>query len=248
MRPKPPKPSGRLRPTMQLRFETLRLCAQQLSGRQRPTAWLQFEMLRTCVQQLTGRWRPLVQIAPTPYNNHMVRVYRSQIGREAIEEEGQDHQSFLTACGTVLQACPPEACGVLMYPLQLLMGNMSFAALLALSPQLSTTVEEPAPATPHPTMSAAPTPSWESNSDTTHPGRGQLVPPLLLKNPLFRSGKKGGSSQGSKKTARRPFIKIPIWSRPPGSHTLKHTALPLTRRDLRTSPVFFRRWSSLPTC
>ena len=30
---------------------------------------------------------------------------------EAIEEEGRDHLSFLAACGTALQACPPEACG-----------------------------------------------------------------------------------------------------------------------------------------
>ena len=42
---------------------------------------------------------------------------------EAIEEEGQDNLSFLTACGTALHTCPPEAHGVLIGPLQLLMGG-----------------------------------------------------------------------------------------------------------------------------
>ena len=77
------------------------------------------------------------------------------IEREAIEEEGTDHQSFLTVCGVALQACPPEACGILMYPLQLLTGNMSLAALLAISPQPSTNMGKPNPATPYPTASAA---------------------------------------------------------------------------------------------
>ena len=35
---------------------------------------------------------------------------------ESIEEEGKDCLSFLTFCGTALQACPPEAHGVLMAP------------------------------------------------------------------------------------------------------------------------------------
>ena len=70
--------------------------------------------------------------------------------REATEEEGRDNQSFLTACGVVLQVCPPEVHGVLMLPLQLLTGNMSLAALLAI-PQPSTATGEPA----HPTASTA---------------------------------------------------------------------------------------------
>ena len=49
---------------------------------------------------------------------------------EAIEKEGQDCQSFLESCRAVLQACPPEANGGLMYPLQLLIGNMSLPAVL----------------------------------------------------------------------------------------------------------------------
>ena len=56
--------------------------------------------------------------------------------REAINEEEQDCQSFLTACGVALQICPPGACRVLMYPLQLLMGNMSGCPLGHLPPTL----------------------------------------------------------------------------------------------------------------
>ena len=99
-----------------------------LLRRQRPIVQLWFEMLRLHAQQLSGRWRPPVQIMPTCYNNHMGNICRTQ------------------------RACPPEACGILMYPLQLLMGNMSLAALLAIFPQLSTTMGEIAPATPCPTV------------------------------------------------------------------------------------------------
>ena len=52
---------------------------------------------------------------------------------EAIPEEGWDCQAFLEACGAVLWACPPKACGVLMYPLQLLIGNVPLAAILGMS-------------------------------------------------------------------------------------------------------------------
>ena len=79
--------------------------------------------------------------------------------REAIEEEERDCQSFLIASGAALQVCPLEAHGVLVYPLQLLTGNMSLAALLAISPEPCTAMWESAPANPHPTVSAEPAPS-----------------------------------------------------------------------------------------
>ena len=65
--------------------------------------------------------------------------------RETIEEEGKDCQSILATCGMALQACPLEAQGVLMCPLQMLMGNMSLATLLAITPQTPTTREESTP-------------------------------------------------------------------------------------------------------
>ena len=86
------------------------------------------------------------------------RESMQDIEREAIEEEGRDWQSFLTACRVALQACPPEACRILMYPLQLLTGNMSLATLLAICPKPSTAMGEPNPVTPHPIASVAPVP------------------------------------------------------------------------------------------
>ena len=61
---------------------------------------------------------------------------------DALEEEGRDCLSFLSTCGVALQACPPNALGILMYPLHLLTGNMPLAALLSLPHQASTTREE----------------------------------------------------------------------------------------------------------
>ena len=132
--------------------------------------------------------------------------HMQDIEREAIEEEGRNHQSFLTACRVALQACPPEACGIPMYPLQLLMGNMSLATLLAISPG-------------HP-------PQWEKwplqlpiqlhqwhphpNGDAVHLGRRLLDQLLLPKNLLIRTEKRESPSQGSMKTAWRPFIRTPI--------------------------------------
>ena len=55
--------------------------------------------------------------------------------REAIEEEEKDHQSFLSACGMALQVCPLKAQEVLICHLQMLMGNMSLATLLAIPPR-----------------------------------------------------------------------------------------------------------------
>ena len=65
--------------------------------------------------------------------------------REAIQEEGKNCQSFLAACGMALQICPLEAWGILMCLLQLLMGNMSLAILLAISPWTPTAREESNP-------------------------------------------------------------------------------------------------------
>ena len=76
--------------------------------------------------------------------------------REAIEEEGKNCQSFLATCGMALQVCPPEAQGVLMCPLQLLMGNMSLATLLAIAPKMPTAREESTSVISCSTTSAAP--------------------------------------------------------------------------------------------
>ena len=65
--------------------------------------------------------------------------YAATIKEAEVCQEGQDHQVFLEACGAVLWACPPKAFGVLMYPLQLLTGSMSLAAILGMASYHPTT-------------------------------------------------------------------------------------------------------------
>ena len=64
---------------------------------------------------------------------------------EAIKEEGQACQSFLWACGVALWACPPESLGILMYPIQLSMGNMSLTGLQTAALQQTTSPRGPIP-------------------------------------------------------------------------------------------------------
>ena len=52
---------------------------------------------------------------------------------EAKAEEGKEHQAFAEAFWAVMKACPPEAQGTLMYPLQLLTGNVLLAALMGMT-------------------------------------------------------------------------------------------------------------------
>ena len=64
---------------------------------------------------------------------------------EAIKEKECAHQSFLWACGTALQACPTEDLGILMYPIHLLMGNMSLTGLLMAAPWVTISSRDPIP-------------------------------------------------------------------------------------------------------
>ena len=78
---------------------------------------------------------------------------------EVIAEEGWGCQAFLEACGAVLWTCPPEAHGVLMYPLQLLTGNVQLAAILgmpATTLQLATADRELTSTASPPTVSEIP--------------------------------------------------------------------------------------------
>ena len=71
-------------------------------------------------------------------SNTLQQMHRDSmqgLERDAIKKEGRDCQSFLATCRAALQACSSEAHGALMYPLQLLMGNMSLATLLAIHPR-----------------------------------------------------------------------------------------------------------------
>ena len=44
-----------------------------------------------------------------------------------------DHQAFAEAFRVAVQACPPESCGALLYPLQVLAGDVPLAAILGIS-------------------------------------------------------------------------------------------------------------------
>ena len=81
---------------------------------------------------------------------------------EAIKEEKDAYQSFLWAYGAVLQACPNEALGVLMYPIRLLTGNMSLTSLLMAVPQLTIRLRDPIPSPYHPRRPATVTHSTGS--------------------------------------------------------------------------------------
>ena len=48
---------------------------------------------------------------------------------KAWEKEEHTHLTLLEACGAALRGCPKEAHGVLLYPLQLLMGSIPLASL-----------------------------------------------------------------------------------------------------------------------
>ena len=94
----------------------------------------------TMVQEAEATCATAIQEVETTCADHAHTLQQAHkdsmegLEREGIKEEKRDCQSFLTACGVALQVFPPRSPWVLMYPLQLLMGNMSFAALLAISP------------------------------------------------------------------------------------------------------------------
>ena len=95
-----------------------------------------------------------------------------ELEHELIAEEGWDHQAFLEACGPVLWACPPEAHGVLMYPLHLLTGIMLLApilGMLAITQQLATAGRKPMSQPPHLQCQRCQHPKLEPNGSTTHP-------------------------------------------------------------------------------
>ena len=110
---------------------------------------------------------------------------------EAIEEEKCAHQSFLWGCGVVLQACPNEALGVLMYPIHLLTGNMSLTSLLRAALPLTIRLRDPIPSSSCPRSPATTThstgtkqqhlPGWEVELDPSEDGEAISCPGELPK-------------------------------------------------------------------
>ena len=62
---------------------------------------------------------------------------------ETIEEEGKDCLAFLTTCSAVLRASPPEACGIIVTPFHLLLGNAPMSTLLSIPLRVSPAEQEP---------------------------------------------------------------------------------------------------------
>ena len=67
---------------------------------------------------------------------------------DAIEEEGKDCLTFLTACGAALRASPSEGCGIMVTPYHLLLGNAPTSNLLSIPPGVSPPEQEPDLQTP----------------------------------------------------------------------------------------------------
>ena len=81
---------------------------------------------------------------------------------KAKVEEGQDHEAFVEALWRALQSCLPETHGALMYPLQLLTGNVPLATILEMvaTTQLqAVTGKELMPAVPTPSAVASKMPA-----------------------------------------------------------------------------------------
>ena len=156
--------------------------------------------------------------------------------REAIEEEGMDCQSFLTVCRVALPVFPPEACGLLMYPLQLLMGNMSLATLLAISPQSSTATGEPAPETPCLTMSVVP-----ASKQQCHSSREEATRPASTKGPTQWKLKEGKFLAGLKENCQEAFCRDSNLIQSPNRGILRYITVLSTRRDPTTSVISFGR-------
>ena len=129
---------------------------------------------------------------------------------EALEKEESTCLLFLEVCGAALRACPIKAHGVLLNPSQLLMGNLPLGSLLTATLQQALPAREPPLTVPLPWHLNCHLLPQELSSGTTHLGRRLLDLPLLPKNLLVRSEKKGSPLWGSKKAARRPFIGTPI--------------------------------------
>ena len=60
------------------------------------------------------------------------REYMLMLECQVKAEEGWDCQDFVEVFGVALQACLPKTCGALMYPLQLLTGDVLSATILGM--------------------------------------------------------------------------------------------------------------------
>ena len=159
------------------------------------------------------------------------------LGWEAKVEEEKECQAFAEAFWAVMQACPPEAQGTFMYPLQLLTSNVLLAALMGMTtaaqlqdmegitttpkvtPQLATISREPAlPASPPtvPRMLAHPsrTKWWCSSSDhevAASRAEEEEAASLYIsqeEHPHWKQKERRPLQNSSRRAIRRPSPKI----------------------------------------
>ena len=119
----------------------------------------------------------------------------------ATIKEAEDcctHLSFLEACGATLRTCPMEAHWVLLYPLQLLMGNIPPASLLTASPQLALPVREPPLTVPPPLASKLPSSPTGTKQQCCPSGEEATGPAALAKEPTCQRQKEGKPLAGLK--------------------------------------------------
>ena len=99
---------------------------------------------------------------------------------EAIEEEGRDFLTFLTACGAALRANLPEAHGIMVTPYNLLLGNAPMSALLSIPLGVSPPKQKPALQTPPFSTQQQPDLHLGPSSNTTFLTGWRLCPHLWL--------------------------------------------------------------------
>ena len=177
---------------------------------------------------------------------------------EALMEEGHDCQVFMEACITALWACPTKNHGALMYPLLLLTDNVSLAAMLASTPQLTTMDRELLVAASPSTVSRMPTspsgtkqqcPSSDQDATTSRAEKEEAAgldvsqgghPP--------RNGNREGPLQNSSKIAiGRPFPRTLRFSRQLGEPIIHPTKACSPKRGHMTCHWFSGKWSRKQT-
>ena len=158
-----------------------------------------------------------------------------------LVKEGYTCLSFLEACGAALRACPIEAHGVLLYPLQLLMGNILLASLLTATPQPAPLAREP-PLTVPPPLVSKPSSSPTGAKQWCHPsGEEATGSTASAEKPTCQKWKEGKTLMGLKETPWVTFhwdtdlVQAARWMYFEAHHPC------LTRRDPTIFPVFFRR-------
>ena len=162
-----------------------------------------------------------VEAASTAQMSKLQQVHQETIQTledEAIKEEKHAHQSFLWAFGAALQACPNKALGVLMYPINLLTGNMSLTSLLMAAWQLIIRSRDPIPSPSYPRRPTITTHStgtkWQHlpGCDVELDPSGDVEPiscPGEL--PQQRWKEEDPLAEHLRGAPREPFASTPIW-------------------------------------